>query len=459
MYNRNDNDCVKYCIFYFKLNMTNDIEVITIYGKAGCGKSTLLSSLICKDTDNYVVLSSTNAAVNNIYRLCKHIDDNIDRNNFKTIYSFFRIDYKNDVVLGAIDMVNTVYIDEFSLIDKHIFKKCLHDMRQKGCRKLILCGDALQLNAVYKTKQRISFNSIDKWNIKYNNILNKSNHEHLLKFDNVQYLPTSVIEHLHLSIFGLKFVQSGKLVNLHINKRSNDEIKNILHHIYNIPINNSNNNILLDKFIMLNDISKYVVNDGYVFISSKYSILQKIYDYIYDNFWSNPRKYNADNMITIKQNISFSTGYKRLYLYPGMKIIVCDTDVNKKYINGEELIFTGNFENNKMKCLNENNEYVYIPKLKEIDKLNTGEYYPISPSFLLTIHKSQGRSIDNIIVCIDDLFDVSMMYTAITRAKNNLLFYSKETDDNKRITTLIKNAYINEFKQLNILCDHLSHRK
>ena len=104
--------------------------------------------------------------------------------------------------------------------------------------------------------------------------------------------------------------------------------------------------------------------------------------------------------------------------------------------------------------------YINMDKIaKEIDKLNSGEYYPISPSFLLTIHKSQGRSIDNIIVCIDDLFDVSMMYTAITRAKNNLLFYSKETDDNKRITTLIKNAYINDFKQLNILCDYLSHKK
>ena len=203
------------------------------------------------------------------------------------------------------------------------------------------------------------------------------------------------------------------------------------------------------------DVPNYILNLNYVFIASKYSILQKIYDYIYDNFW---RKSNLhEDIITLEQHISFSSGFKNLYLYPGMKIIVCDTDEHKKYINGEELIFTGNFEYGKMKCLKlEEKEYVYVDKIKEVDKTKSEEYYPICPSFLITIHKSQGKTIDNVIVCIDDMFDMSMMYTAITRAKNNLVFFSKTNDEKERRNILIKNAYIEEFKQLNLICNNVS---
>lgn len=78
-----------------------------------------------------------------------------------------------------------------------------------------------------------------------------------------------------------------------------------------------------------------------------------------------------------------------------------------------------------------------------------------APIFLLTIHKSQGKTIDNVIVCVDDMFDISMMYTAITRAKNNLLFFSKENNEKERCKVLIKNAYVEEFKQLNLICNNM----
>ena len=490
---------------------SEDMQIITIYGKAGCGKTTMLADNILNDKSDYMVLAPTNSAVKTIYNVClerhangkrdskgdgnanvnqfthayeqekenkshsslisnrKKIDLTTFRSKFKTIYSYFRIDYVNDVVLGAVDMAETIYIDEFSLMNKYLFKDCLNDMRRKGCKKLVLCGDAMQLNAVYKTKQSISFNKINKLNDvntkllgKLNKGVNKEvNKEVNVKVDDskVEYLPTKVLEHIHLSVFGMKCVQNGKLINIRGNKRSNTTVANTLTNIYSRNVDGN------FTFVTLHDVPKYILNHGYVFIASKYAILQKVYDYIHDNYWTGKILKNAstlqststtfkNDIIHIKQGISFSSGFKDLYLYPGMQIVVCDTDEHKRYVNGDILTFTGNFENDKMKCLNENNEYVYVSKIKEVDKTKSEEFYPVCPSFLLTIHKSQGKTIDNVIVCVDEMFDVSMMYTAITRAKENLIFYSKEVEREKRYNTLFKNAYIDEFKKLNMMCEY-----
>ena len=79
------------------------MKLKVIYGKAGCGKTTKMVDMICKAKD-YVVLAPTNAAVENIYNMCSERMIGIDRDNFKTLYSFFRIDYENNNVLGAILM-------------------------------------------------------------------------------------------------------------------------------------------------------------------------------------------------------------------------------------------------------------------------------------------------------------------------------------------------------------------
>lgn len=458
------------------------MEITTIYGKAGCGKSTTLAKLILKndggvvndgedDDPSFVVLAPTNSAVENIYNIClsqarsssSSSSSPVNRDNFKTIYSYFRIDYINNIVLGPVSMVDTIYIDEFSLMDKFIFKKCVSSMRAHGCKKLVLCGDVMQLNGIYKEKQFISFNKLFKWQSIYNAIYNKLNDKSNLPIN----LYPKVVEHLHLNVFGMKLIQGGKLIHLTVNRRSNVEIKNLLTQIYSTNAADAANSSMCHHsypFAHFVDLPNLIIKDSFVFISSRYKILQQIYDYIYEQKW---RK--ATNGITyaithIEQHISFSSGFKDLYLYPGMGIIVCDTDdgthtsthSRKTYINGEELTFTGNIENNCLKCLNRNHEYVYVHKIKEVDKPNSEEFYPICPAFLMTIHKSQGRTLDNVIVCIDELFDVSMMYTAITRAKNKLLFYSQEKDEKKRVELLIKNSYIPEFKQLNLICSYVN---
>ena len=188
-----------------KTEEPNKLNLTVIYGKAGSGKTTQLVDLICKSKD-YIVLAPTNAAVENIYNLvCQHKHKTINRDKFKTIYSFFRIDYENDQILGAVYYPSNIFIDEFGLMNKHLFKRCMTFAESGGSINMTICGDALQLNPIYNQKQSISLNKLKRLN-------------HIYDKNDLNYLSPLVVEHLHLSIFGSKRI---------LNKSNNNKL--ILH--------------------------------------------------------------------------------------------------------------------------------------------------------------------------------------------------------------------------------------
>lgn len=414
------------------------ITFYTIYGKAGTGKSTKLSEIIASkilNDEDYIVLTATHASLDNIYNICCTNNNglNIDRSKFRTLYSFFKVNYVDNSLIGCDYVPETIVFDEFSLINKHLFKQILINIRCKAqfdC-EIILTGDPLQLNSIYDNKEFISFNKIRKLNkiIDDYNVANKKN-------QTKQSLKLSVIEHFHLSIFGMKCIQSGKKELLKVNKRSKKSVNDLLNAIYNKKDINFNYN-----FIDINDVINKLLLDNHYFISSKYSIIQDVYDKLACRW---------NDKIVINQNIKFRVGLKRLYLYPGISITMIETSTEKNnkqplYYNGEVLTFTGNIEYDQLKCMNKNNETIYIKKVKDIAG---NEYYPVIPTKLMSIHKSQGLSLDNVIICIDCLFDMTMLYTAITRGRDNIYFYTKESDGVKQ---LFDSAFVDEFKELDLL--------
>ena len=407
------------------------MNITTIYGKAGCGKTTKLVELINGMNKDYVVLAPTNAAVENIYNMvCESREKEIKRDKFKTIYSFFRIDYENNVVSGAFYYPSTIFIDEFGLMNKHLFKRCLKLAEDGGCKSVVMCGDVMQLNPIYTDKQYISMKK-----------LNKLNDWWLKMSEKRENLFPSVVEHFHLSIFGTKRILNSQLMLMNTNKRANNEVKNVLNAVYGM------NKEFNYRFVEFFDVVDLIINEGFVFIASKYHILQRIYDTIYE------RKLKKESPLVIEQlKIGVKTGFQRLYLTPSMPIIACQT-VKNEYINGQELIFSGNIESGCLKCYHPTtNEEILIHKTT--DKYGN-LYYPITPSYLLSVHKSQGRSIDKVIVCIDEMFDISMLYTAITRARNELAFYSKEPKS-ERVGVLMNAAHVEEFKQLNMMVNNIN---
>ena len=61
-------------------------------------------------------------------------------------------------------------------------------------------------------------------------------------------------------------------------------------------------------------------------------------------------------------------------------------------------------------------------------------------AYAITIHKSQGMSIEKLICDIDNIFEFSQFYVAISRAKNpkNLLIASRNGDLRRQLQRCIK---------------------
>lgn len=125
--------------------------------------------------------------------------------------------------------------------------------------------------------------------------------------------------------------------------------------------------------------------------------------------------------------------------YVGDKVIQTDNDYNKEIYNGEigEIISINN-ENTTIKYdFNEPNIIVY----------KNNELYEVDLAYAISIHKSQGSETDNVVIIVDgnkDFISKELIYTAITRAKKNIIlmstydldFYSKLKTSNTRMTNL-----------------------
>ena len=86
--------------------------------------------------------------------------------------------------------------------------------------------------------------------------------------------------------------------------------------------------------------------------------------------------------------------------------------------------------------------------------LATLKQYPVKLAYAITIHKSQGMSIENIVCNIDHIFTPSQFYVAIGRAVNPKKLYIEYTRGN--IKNYLKNIIkVNDSvkKYYNILFD------
>jgi len=495
----------------------------TIFGEAGTGKSFYLAKLIVEcfeNGDDFVVLTATHKSLENIYKICQSINYNIDREDFKTIYSFFRIDYVNEIVVGARHLPKTIFIDEIGLVNVNIFEKCLDTINEKI--NIVVAGDVLQLNPIYKKPVEISF---DKLISNVNEFINEGiiggfNNDPIMTNNSGEIITTFLrsYKQYYSSIFSKPYIKNGELIHLTTNYRSGELVMNILDWLYNsetnggrtlvkennseiiseknneetngeknnseniseknneetnggrtlVKENNSeiiseknneetngeknnseniseknneetngeNNSENINENISEKNINENIIRfintdsvirkikDGYVFLASTYGILQSIYDHLYSRM-----------VEPILQDVPLSVGYKRLYLQKGMELMI--TTTTDEFYNGQLVIFEEIIDG-KLKCIDEGGDYVMI---------SSDTHYPVSPSNLLTIHKSQGLSIDDVIVCVDNLFDMSLLYTAITRCRNNIYFFSQGIHPMK---TLLKNAYKDEISQLRL---------
>lgn len=135
---------------------------------------------------------------------------------------------------------------------------------------------------------------------------------------------------------------------------------------------------------------------------------------------------NAKRLQSWKKGLPIS---EVLDLKIGAKVLFC---ANKweKYYNGEQGVLT-QVNNDSLIVRKANNKLVEVQmhefrliemalvddKVEEIT-LASIKQYPLKLAYALTIHKSQGMSIDNLICTLDNIFESGQLYVALSRAKD-----------------------------------------
>lgn len=361
----------------------SNIQTNFILGEAGTAKTTSIINAIVNLND-FICLAYTHSAVNNLYtKYIKHPNHNENFvDNFKTIHSYFKINidkYGQEIfrLNQNLDLPTYIFIDELSLIPLHIIEFIYTILNNNSSvlsdKKIILTfvGDLLQLNPINIEKHLIDIN-----NFKILENFESNFQESLL-----------IANHLSNNIFSTKHYRNGNKMILSKNFRSNDNVIKILNDVLN-DINNINNHR-----IKLKNIDKYI-KEKYTILSSKYEFLEYIY-----------------STLDVQKTFKLKTLIGELY-YDNNDKLLLTSNLNEHFTNGDIVIIKHETDD-IIKIYKNEFEYTFEADLKK---------YPLLPLNMLTIHKAQGLTLKRVIVVLDDLFEITMLYTAITRASKNVRF-------------------------------------
>lgn len=402
------------------------IEIIT--GKAGCGKSYMLSKYIniaSLKTNNWVVLAYTHSAVKNIEQYVKLNYPNINiTNHFMTIHKYFNINFYDtniNIMNRSWEQLDYMFIDEFSLISIYLFTT-IWPMIKIYVNKLVLCGDYRQLKPI---------NSSDK--ILYDNL------KKYLSLVNIHIDNIPSIQHFDNLLLSLDVVKNNvkKVINLTKQYRADSDVNNIIETLCFIPSSEQNKNdiknIINKHMVKLSSVINLIKNNDYKFIASTYRQLRKINELInHQNIISIPILLSTNIITTYEDNI----GEISIKLNDDIRI----TETFDDFQNGEIYKVVDVYNNCLIVKTGETLKQLFPIKIKQDNKEII--YYPVLPEYLLTFHKSQGMTINNVIVSLDNIFDFTMLYTGISRGRNNILFYTESKTFNYDIFDNIKTNYL-----------------
>lgn len=338
--------------------------MIFVLGKAGSSKTTTILKTI---KNNFMCLAYTHSAIINMKRIYRNLYNNSANellNNFQTIHHYFRIDYNNKIHLKEIPInLEFIIIDEFTLIPLELLN-IIFNMINKSKVKSIFIGDFLQLP------------SINNNNINYfNDISNLTIKDHSMTF----YQAINIYRHLSRTCYFTKYYNNSKKIIMKHNYRCNTKVLNILKNALDLKFH----------IIDIKEIYKY---KDYTIIGSKYELLYKVY-----------------KLFNTNQELKYNSYIGRINIQLGDIMWLTQT-IDNNYLNGDEVEIKELYESEAL-IYNRRNEMIRIISLDLLIPIN-----------YITFHKSQGKTINNVLMILDDLFEITMLYTGITRAKDDIQF-------------------------------------
>lgn len=351
------------------MNETKNIKFVL--GKAGTGKTTTILNSLKGIKGKILCIAYTHSAVENLRSKSE--------NKFKymTIHKYLKLPINKIIYrkLKEYEKFDYIVIDEVSLIPLNIIDILFNLTNYFKETKFIFIGDLLQLPCINKDKKLLNIGP--KALKKYPGFKDV-----ICPLDNCLKLVLYLNDTIYFNEY---FMNSDKMI-LTYNYRNNEYVQSIINELIYVFYEEE----------LKNNIKKYIININDLYTGSNGTTGQSPY----------------------KDYVKLASRYRYLKTLYSVSNIMKDDEkcVNCKigeiFIkNGDILVANENIED--MDLVN-GEEYIIENVDDELLMFNIKKFLPYN---YLTIHKSQGKTLDKIVVCIDDLFEISMFYTALTRAK------------------------------------------
>lgn len=381
------------------LEKTNTNLLIT--GKAGTGKSTFLDYFVNHTKKACVVLAPTGVAALNV--------------NGETIHSFFHFHphiTKTEVIARAkrvkkdsiYNKIELMIIDEISMVRADLFDYIdvfLRTARKNklpfGGVQLCLVGDLFQLPPIVMENEKSFFK--DNYNSHY-------------------FFGTEVFRDM---FFNLRCLELDTVY-----RQSDSQFINVLNAI-------RENKLSEEHYEFLNDRVTDVENDeDYVTIVATNRSADKINSDNLNKLYTKSKKYVGNVKGRLSEGV-YPTELE-LTLKVGAKVMFLNNDSNGRWVNGtvgeitelhKDKIVVGTDSGKSYEVEPhewEVNKYVYDEDSKSLEQELVGSFkqFPLRLSWAITVHKSQGKTFDNVIIDMGwGTFVSGQLYVALSRCRTS----------------------------------------
>jgi ATP-dependent exoDNAse (exonuclease V) alpha subunit len=394
--------------------MENSFKNVFITGRAGTGKSTLLDYFRTNTAKKVVVLAPTGVAAINV--------------KGQTVHSFFR--FKPDVTLNSVKKIfdeddddkniyaklDAIIIDEISMvradlldcIDKFLRLNGKDGAKPFGGAQMIFIGDLYQLSPVVTRDEKEIF---------------KENYKSQYFFD------AKVFERGADTLFGddfkMEFIELEKIY------RQNDkQFIDMLNSIRNKTVSEEELETLNARFI---PDFEHKFDDYYIYLTTTNKLAAERNEERLEKLKGEPYRYYGQLKGNF-ENKYLSTAIE-LNIKIGSQVMLLNNDPAGRWVNGsigkivdvyqdedEDDIIDVELSNGRLVDVTpytwEIYSYKFDASLKGLVSEAVGSFtqYPLKLAWAVTIHKSQGKTFDKVIIDIGNgTFAHGQLYVALSR--------------------------------------------
>lgn len=384
--------------------MENTNKSVFVTGKAGTGKSTLLDYFYCRTKKSAVVLAPTGVAAVNIGGETIHsffkFKPNITPKEAEKIAKRARNRRKDlfkkleTIIIDEISMVRADLLDCADVFLKTIFKNKL----PFGGKQMIFFGDLYQLPPVLTGEDREVFRT--------------------------EYKSPYFFDAKAMNGFQMEFIELEKVY-----RQKEKKFIEILNSIRNNTVSEEDLEIINQR--TKEDIGLENLKEGYIYLTTTNKLAEKVNKINLEKLSS--KKYILKGEIEGEFDEKHFPTEINLEVKKGAQVMLLNNDSKERWINGTIGEVVG-LKEDEIKVRLQNGQTVFVfpynwqiletyfnKEKKVLEKRILGSFvqYPIKLAWAITVHKSQGKTFDKVIIDVSGgIFTCGQVYVALSRCRS-----------------------------------------